>query len=76
MMIKPSNFRENIYHLLDKVIETGVPLRIQRKGKVLKVVLDEDVSKLKNLKKRKVMEENPQNYVHLDWSKEWSYKEA
>ena len=72
-MIKPSHLREDIYNLLDRVIETGTPLEIKRKGKTLKVVLDKKASKLANLKKREVMSAKPGSYVHLDWSKKWEY---
>ena len=72
-MIKPSKFRENIYNLLDRVIATGTPLEIKRKGSVLRVVLDKNASKLSNLKKRNVMSADPGYYVHLDWSKLWRY---
>ena len=72
-MIKPSQLREDIYNLLDQVIETGVPLEIKRKGKVLKVMLDKKASKLGNLKIRAVMSTHPNYYVHLDWSKKWKY---
>lgn len=75
MMIKPSQFREDIYNLLDRVIKTGAPLEIKRKGKVLKVTLDKKASKLTNLKKRKVMTGNPEDYVHLDWAGKWRYSE-
>ena len=75
MMIKPSQFREDVYNLLDRVIETGVPLEIKRKGKILKVTLDKKAGKLSNLKKRKVMSTNPDYYIHLDWSKKWRYSE-
>lgn len=74
-MIKPSQLREDIYNLLDRVIETGIPLEIKRKGKVLKVMLDKKAGKLSNLKKRTVMSDSPDYYVHLDWSKEWQYSE-
>ena len=74
-MIKPSQFREDIYNLLDQVIETGTPLEIKRKGKVLKVMLDKKASKLSNLKKRDVMSTKPDYYIHLDWSKKWRYNE-
>ena len=73
-MIKPSQFREDIYNLLDQVIETGAPIEIKRKGKVLKVTLDKRSSKLSNLKKRDVLVTKPDYYVHLDWSKKWQYK--
>ena len=72
-MIKPSHLREDIYNLLDQVIETGVPLEIKRNGKVLKVMLDKKASKLSNLKKRAVLSADPEYYVHLDWSKKWRY---
>ena len=74
-MIKPSKLREDIYNLLDQVIETGIPLEVKRKGKTLKIMLDKKASKLSNLKKRKIMTAKPDYYVHLDWSKEWKYKE-
>ena len=54
-MIKPSHLREDIYNLLDQVIETGVPLEIKRNGKVIKIMLDKKASKLSNLKKRVVL---------------------
>ena len=73
MMIKPSQLRGDIYNLLDRVIETGIPLEIKRKGKVLKALLDKKASKLTNLKKRSVMSDDPDYYVHLDWSKKWRY---
>ena len=38
---------------------------------VLKVILDKKVSKLSNLKKRDVMSAKPDDYIHLDWSKEF-----
>ena len=72
-MIKPSQLREDIYNLLDEVIETGIPLEIKRRGIVLKVMLDKKASKLSNLKKRDVMTVNPGYYVHLDWSRKWRY---
>ena len=74
-MIKPSHLREDIYNLLDRIIETGIPLEIKRKGKILKVMLDKKASKLSNLKKRDVMSTDPQSYIHLDWSKKWQYKD-
>jgi len=72
-MIKASKLRENIYNLLDQVIETGTPLEIKRKGRTLKVILDRKTSKLANLKKRDVMSAPPESYVHVDWSKKWKY---
>lgn len=37
MPVKPSQLREDIYRILDQVLETGVPVEIERHGKLLKV---------------------------------------
>jgi len=70
-MIKPSKLRANIYKLLDQVAETGIPLEILRKGKKLKIVSEDQVSKIKSLKKRKIMNCEPEEFVSIDWSGEW-----
>jgi hypothetical protein len=69
--LKASALRENIYRLLDQVVETGVPIEIERQGKILKIVLDKPKSKLGNLQPRPYLTEDPGELVHLDWSGEW-----
>lgn len=38
MKITASKLRENIYRVLDQVVETGVPVEIERRGRRLKIV--------------------------------------
>jgi len=38
MAMSASELRQNIYNLLDEVLETGIPLEIERKGKKLRIV--------------------------------------
>jgi hypothetical protein len=45
MRIKASKLRENLYSILDQVLETGVPVQIERRGKLLKIVCGEPPSK-------------------------------
>ena len=71
MILTISALRQNIYKLLDKVLETGVPIEINRKGKILKIVPPEDRDKLSNLKKRNILNCDPEELVHIDWSSEW-----
>lgn len=72
MKITASKLRQDIFRLLDNVIETGEPLEIERGGTTLIITpLKQSFSKLKKLKKRKLSEENSDNFTHLDWSKEW-----
>ena len=71
MAIKASALRENIYRLLDEVLETGVPIEIERRGKLLKISAAERPSRLDNLRPRPYLLTDPEELVHLDWSEEW-----
>ena len=71
MGVSASKLRENIYQLLDQVLETGTPLEINRKGRTLKIVPVKGESKLGNLKRHDCLDVDPDDIVHLDWSDEW-----
>ena len=71
MAVSASALRQNIYKVLDQIIETGIPVEIERKKHRLKIVPMERNSKLGNLKKRSVMKCSPEAIVHIDWSREW-----
>ena len=72
MPMSPSELRRNIYRALDTVLETGVPLEIERKGKLLRIVAVEEPDRLSNLKRRDgYLVGDPEAIVHLDWSSEW-----
>ena len=72
MKISASKLRENIYTILDQALETGVPVEVIRKGRVLRIVPEQRASKLSRLKKRKCLVGDPESIVHMDWLKEWS----
>ena len=72
MPITASKLREDVYRILDGVIETGLPVEVVRKGTVLKIVPEKPVSKLARLKKRNVFVGNPEDIIGMDWSKEWT----
>ncbi len=71
MTVTPSKLRENLYSILDQVLETGRPVEIRRRGKILKIVAAEPRSKLANLERREYIVGDPEELVHLDWSGEW-----
>ncbi len=74
MKLTASKLRENIYRILDEVLETGIPVVITRRGRRLKIVcVDEgQTSKLDNLVERpEVLRGDPEELVHIDWSKKW-----
>jgi hypothetical protein len=71
-LLTASKLRENIYRFLDQVLETGIPLEIKRRGKVLKIIPAEPINKLANLPhRRNFLKCDPDEIVHLDWSEEW-----
>ena len=72
MRVTASKLRENIYGILDQALETGVPVEVVRKGKILKIVPELKPNKLSRLKKRKVVVGDPEDFVHMDWLHEWS----
>jgi len=71
MPVKPSQLRENIYRILDQVLDTGIPVEIERHGKLLRIIPVETRSKLDNLKSRPYLLSDAEDLVHLDWSGEW-----
>jgi hypothetical protein len=72
MAIKTTQLRQNIYRILDRILETGIPVEIERKGKKLKIIPEEPVSKWDRLEKHNVINGDPEELVHIDWSDEWN----
>lgn len=67
-----TKLRQNLFKVLDQVIETGIPIEIKRKGKKIKIVAVEPVSRLEMLEPHPgTIVGNPENLVHMDWSGEW-----
>jgi hypothetical protein len=57
--------RNNLFKIVDQVIQTGNPVFLERKGHHLKIVLDEKKSKLDNLKSRDCIVGDPDDLVQL-----------
>ena len=71
MKISATKLRQNLYNLLDKVIQTGIPIEIERNGRILKIIPDKHKSKLGNLEPHNVIIGNPEDLIKADWSSEW-----
>ena len=69
--ISPTQLRKNLYKLLDEVLETGIPLEINRGGQLLRIMPVEKVNKLEKLKKRTdVIIGDPSDLVDISWEGE------
>jgi prevent-host-death family protein len=67
-----TELRAHIFKILDQVIETGIPVEIVRKGRIVRLVADTPPSKLSKLVRRdEYIKGDSDDLVHVDWSSEW-----
>ena len=57
--------RNNLFKIVDQVIQTGNPILLERKGQRLKIVLDEKKSKLENLEPHDCITGDPDELVQV-----------
>lgn len=71
--ISLTKMRSDLYKIMDRVLETGVPVEIERRGRKIRIIPVAPKSKLDNLVKRPgTIIGDPEEIVHMDWSDEWS----
>ena len=70
--ISLTELRQDIYNLIDEVISSGQPLRIERKGHLLTIVPESKGAKLDRLKEHDIILSDAEDLVQNDWSKNWS----
>ncbi len=70
-----TKLRAELYGVLDSVIESGKPVFIERKGRILKLCLDSAPKRRSKRKWPKARPEwvngDPDDVMAVDWSKEW-----
>jgi hypothetical protein len=75
MMPEPysvSALRADLYRLLDRVLETGRPLLVQRRGERLKILRADSSSRLSLVRPTPgYIRGEPDTLLGLDWSEEW-----
>ena len=73
MAVTPSQLRQDVYRLLDNVLETGEPLDIERKGQRLRIVRQEPtVRRFERIPvDPNLIVGDPEELVHIDWSDDW-----
>jgi len=63
--ISLTSLRNNLFKIVDEVIQSGNPVELERKGHRLKIVLEEKKSKLDNLKPNDCIVGNPDELIDL-----------
>jgi len=70
--ISTTQLRASIYRVLDEVLETGRPVEVERKGRRVRIIAVDPPGRLERLRRRPLLVDcDPQEIVHLDWSGEW-----
>ena len=70
-------FRQRLFKIVDRVIQTGIPVEIERHGHRLKIVLDDPPKKLANLRPHNSIVGNADDLVALQtdqWPKDQNLK--
>jgi len=71
-IIPLQDFLSNTEILLKQIAEKGTAIEIDFKGKKIVITLAEHQSKLNRLKRHEgCLIGEPEDIVHIDWSKEW-----
>jgi len=71
--LTPSGLRADIYRILDRVLETGMPVEITRGERRLRIVrVEKTGSKLDRLQAHpNAIVGDPEELAEIDWSGEW-----
>jgi prevent-host-death family protein len=71
--VTATELRTNIYHLLDEVLHSGLPIEVKKGDRKLRIVPVEKVDKFQNLVYRPdVVQGDPEELVTLSWEGELS----
>jgi hypothetical protein len=72
MRVTSTELRKDIYNILDKVLETGIPVEIVRHHQILQIVSKKRPARLKKLKPiPHLINGDITELDNIDWSKEW-----
>jgi hypothetical protein len=72
MTVTPTDFRKNLFSLLDSILQNGKVLEINRNGHIIKVVPPKKSKKIDRLVPHEdAVGGESDDFVSMDWSGEW-----
>ena len=75
MAITATKLRQNLYRILDEIIDSGIPVRINRRGEILKIIPEKKKSKLERLTEHKTIVGDPESIIDISFADEWKEKD-
>ena len=71
MKTTATELRSNLYKYLDRLLETGEVLEIERKGRILRIVAEDAPPKLSRIRKKDTIIGDPETLIEIDWTDTW-----
>ncbi len=73
MTVTASQLRADVYRILDRALESGEVVEIERRGQVLRLVPPQVRTWLDRLPRHDgAVRGDPEALVHVDWSDQWA----
>ncbi len=73
MVYTATDLRKDIYKILDRILQTGEAVVIERNGKRLRIIPEMSTPALDRLTPMEdLIRGDPADLEHLDWSAEWT----
>jgi prevent-host-death family protein len=70
--LTPTELRSNLYRIIDQVLDTGEPVEIVRRGRIVRIVADVPRFRMDEVSPHPdFIVGDPDELIHLDWSAEW-----
>jgi hypothetical protein len=75
MIITATKLRQNLYRILDEIIDSGIGVKISRKGEILKILPEKKKSKLERLTEHRTIIGDPESIINISFDSEWKEKD-
>ena len=75
MIVAATKLRQNLYRILDEILDSGIPVKINRKGEILMIIPEKKKSKLERLTEHKTIVGDPESIIKTSFDNEWKEKD-
>lgn len=73
MSLSTTQLRQDLYRIVDEILETGKPVIVVRKGRKLRISpVAEESGRLSRLVKQSIFVGDPNELTEFDWSEYWT----
>ena len=75
MIVAATKLRQNLYRILDEILDSGIPVKINRKGEILMIIPEKKKSRLERLTEHKTIVGDPDSIIKTNFDNEWKEKD-